>query len=85
MQMSDGKKALLPTASDAGPLGGTINPTPGEICIAHHGVLFLDELPEFKRGVLETIRQPLEKGRVTISRAAGTMTFPSPNSCSSPP
>jgi len=65
------------TASDAGLLGGNANPTPGEISIAHHGVLFLDELPEFKRGVLETMRQPLEEGRVTISRAAGTMTFPS--------
>ena len=65
------------TASDAGLLGGNINPTPGEISLAHHGVLFLDELPEFKRGVLETMRQPLEEGRVTISRAAGTMTFPS--------
>jgi magnesium chelatase family protein len=65
------------TASDAGLLGGNINPTPGEISIAHHGVLFLDELPEFKRSVLETMRQPLEEGRVTISRAAGTITFPS--------
>jgi magnesium chelatase family protein len=65
------------TASDAGLLGGSINPTPGEISFAHHGVLFLDELPEFKRSVLETMRQPLEEGRVTISRAAGTMTFPS--------
>jgi magnesium chelatase family protein len=65
------------TASDAGLLGGNINPTPGEISIAHNGVLFLDELPEFKRSVLETMRQPLEEGIVTISRAAGTMTFPS--------
>lgn len=64
------------TASDAGLLGGNINPTPGEISLAHNGVLFLDELPEFKRSVLETMRQPLEEGNVTISRAAGTMTFP---------
>jgi magnesium chelatase family protein len=64
------------TASDAGLLGGSVNPAPGEISLAHHGVLFLDELPEFKRSVLETMRQPVEEGRVTISRAAGTMTFP---------
>ena len=64
------------TASDAGLLGGNINPTPGEISLANHGVLFLDELPEFKRSVLETMRQPLEEGHVTISRAAGSMTFP---------
>ena len=74
--MSDGKKAPHHTASDAGLLGGSINPTPGEISVAHNGVLFLDELPEFKRSVLETMRQPIEEGHVTISRAAGTMTFP---------
>ena len=65
------------TASDAGLLGGGVNPSPGEISIAQNGVLFLDELPEFKRSVLETMRQPLEEGFVTISRAAGTITFPS--------
>jgi len=65
------------TASDARLLGGNVTPSPGEISLAHNGVLFLDELPEFKRSVLETMRQPLEEGRVTISHAAGTMTFPS--------
>ena len=64
------------TVSDAGLLGGGMNPSPGEISIAHHGVLFLDELPEFKRSTLEVLRQPMEDGRVTVSRAAGTMTFP---------
>ena len=64
------------TASDAGLLGGNATPTPGEISLAHHGVLFLDELPEFKRSVLETLRQPLEEGRVTISRAEELLPFP---------
>lgn len=64
------------TISDVGLLGGSTNPTPGEVSIAHNGVLFLDELPEFKRSTLEVMRQPLEDGSVTISRAAGTMTFP---------
>lgn len=64
------------TISDVGLLGGSANPSPGEVSLAHHGVLFLDELPEFKRGTLEVLRQPLEDGRAVISRAAGTMTFP---------
>ena len=64
------------TISDAGLLGGSNNPRPGEVSLAHNGVLFLDELPEFRRSTLEVMRQPLEDSRVTISRASGTMTFP---------
>ena len=64
------------TISDAGLIGGTANPSPGEVSLAHHGVLFLDELPEFRRSALEVLRQPLEDGTVTISRASGSMTFP---------
>ncbi|HUI06732.1 MAG TPA: YifB family Mg chelatase-like AAA ATPase [Verrucomicrobiae bacterium] len=64
------------TTSNAGLLGGTANLTPGEISLAHNGVLFLDELPEFHRDVLEALREPLEEGRVVISRATGTMAFP---------
>ncbi len=65
------------TISDAGLIGGGAVPRPGEVSLAHHGVLFLDELPEFERNVLEVLRQPLEDQRVTISRAAMSLTFPS--------
>lgn len=84
--MVDGKNSFLATRpfraphhtiSDAGLLGGSSHPTPGEVSLAHNGLLFLDELPEFKRSTLEVMRQPLEDGYVTISRAAGKFTFPS--------
>lgn len=64
------------TISDVGLLGGGSIPGPGEISLAHNGVLFMDELPEFKRSALEVMRQPLEDGQVTISRSAGKVTLP---------
>jgi magnesium chelatase family protein len=64
------------TISDAGLIGGGVVPRPGQVSLAHNGVLFLDELPEFKKNVLEGLRQPIEDGMVTISRAASTLSFP---------
>lgn len=81
----DGKKALINdrpfrsphhTISDAGLIGGGQVPKPGEVTLSHNGVLFLDEMPEFKKNVLEVLRQPLEDGKVTISRAAISLTYP---------
>ncbi|VAX22080.1 MG(2+) CHELATASE FAMILY PROTEIN / ComM-related protein, partial [hydrothermal vent metagenome] len=65
------------TISDAGLIGGGSVPAPGEVSLSHNGVLFLDELPEFRRNALEALRQPLEDGEVTISRSAMSVTFPS--------
>jgi magnesium chelatase family protein len=65
------------TISDAGLIGGgSGSPRPGEVSLAHQGVLFMDELPEFPRGVLEQLRQPLEEGSVNLARSNGTLTFP---------
>jgi len=64
------------TLPDAALGGGGTNPSPGEISLAHNGVLFLDELPEFKKNVLEVLRQPMEEGQVTIARVANTLTYP---------
>lgn len=65
------------TISDVALIGGGQTPRPGEVSLAHHGILFLDELPEFKRSVLEVLRQPLENGIVTVSRAVASVTYPS--------
>ena len=64
------------TIRDVGLLGGGAIPGPGEISLAQNGVLFMDELPEFKRSALEVLRQPIEDGQVTISRSAGKVTLP---------
>ncbi len=83
--MLDKERALLAvrpfrsphhTISDVGLIGGGSTPKPGEVSLAHNGVLFLDELPEFKKNVLEVLRQPLEDGRVTISRSLVSLTYP---------
>ena len=64
------------TISHVGLAGGGTNPRPGEVTLAHRGVLFLDEMSEFRRSTLETLRQPLEDGRIVVARAARSVTFP---------
>lgn len=64
------------SASSVSLIGGGANPKPGEVSLAHHGVLFLDEMAEFPKRTLDMLRQPLESGSVTISRAASTVTYP---------
>ncbi len=65
------------TISDIGLIGGSAIPKPGEVSLSHHGILFLDELPEFRKNALESLRQPIEDGHVTVSRASMSVTFPS--------
>ncbi len=86
MGLLEGDRALVATRpfrsphhtiSDIGLIGGGTTPKPGEVSLSHNGVLFLDELPEFKKNVLEVLRQPLEDGRVTISRSLLSLTYPS--------
>jgi hypothetical protein len=74
--LADSFKRVNHTISEAGLVGGGSVPRPGEVSVAHNGVLFLDELPEFPRNALEVMRQPLEERRVTIARAQMTLTFP---------
>jgi magnesium chelatase family protein len=69
-------RAAHHTVSDAALVGGGSQPRPGEVSLAHHGVLFLDEMPEFERRVLDAMRQPLEEGRINVSRAARSVVFP---------
>jgi len=74
--MSENQFVHFNTTSDVALVGGGSNPHPGEISLAHNGVLFLDELPEFKRTVLEVMRQPMEERRVTIARSKLSVTYP---------
>lgn len=69
-------RAAHHTISDAGLIGGGAIPRPGEVSLAHNGILFLDELPQFPRSVLEVMRRPLEDGTDCIARTAGSLTFP---------